>query len=426
MEQFTCDDISAVLSGFLDGALDERRQHLADVHLAKCERCRAMVNVAEELDAEVRASVGSGEESGWSDELERRILLSINDPVAEWRLERRLRISALSGWVTAIAALMMIVFLLVYENDVNNSGGAGATDVNRPASLSSSTNLRLDASATEGVDAASGNTAIANRNVVEDRGDGAVSADRQAASLEEGPIDANRFAINDGVNDARESEERSATSGAGAGANDSVTVEEDSGFTAIDLLGDYSAISSRLAVFVPDESAAAAPLSDWVDVGDEVDTGSEERDGAGIDSARLASGRITNNDDEDAGGVGDGDTGGVSSSVSEDDDWKYGTDDVLYSAAVALEALADADVNSFSDVREINQALEYDDLLDKLAESRDEMWGEDASLVDRAWAALEWVSGPVDQAQLVRVQAMIADENLAVRLEMLSDEYGTY
>jgi len=447
MEQFTCDDISAVLSGLLDGELDERRQHVADVHLAKCERCRTMVNEAEELDAEVRASVSAREEACWSDELERRILLSINDPVTEWRSQRRLRISAWSGWATAIAALIMVAFLLVFENGGSNSGGS-AEDINRLASSNTNTNANSGAHRdvqAKGVnEGASSEAVAANRSVVEDEGDDSV------VSSDEKLIDENRFALNDDANANDNSEEGSVKGDADAGASDAVTVN-DSGFTAIDLLGDYSSISSRLAVFVPDERSASAPLFE----GNEESASETDREAeSAIDSSRVASGGMVGDDEGGGGGEGvevagnaelnDGNVEGASDValrlasvdgpadegddevVSSEDDWRYGTDDVLFNAAVALHALADANVDSFSDVREINQALEYDDLLDKLAESREEMRSEDASIVDRAWAALEWVSGPVDQAQLVRVQEMIADENLVNRLETLSDEYGTY
>ena len=370
MEQFCCDDISAVLSGLLDGELDGETQHLAEVHLAHCEKCRAVVNEAEELDAQVRSAIGVGE-SAWSDESARRVMFAIEEPGDEWKIVRRLRLSAWVGWGTAIAALMTLAFVLNFQNStVNRGNGEAKLAVN------------------DGV----GGTDDVNKGL-SDEVDKGTKEDEAVGDVNNGSDLSTKVAMGDGAGQD------------GVGDGDGAV----SGGVGIDITGDFEGVSGRLVSFVPDFGPADAALANVVD---DVDGGVGDRVAMGGDNEVKQARKPMETGVKDDGVV--------------DEELGNGTDDVLYSAAVLLRALEGADDDSFEDVVEINQAIESDDLLDRLAASRQDVWDDDAEVIDQAWAALEWVSGPVDQGQLRQVQAMIANEDLAGRLERMSGEYGTY
>lgn len=135
MERFTCEDISAVLSALLDGQLDRETAHLAEIHLADCGACRAMLDEAEENDALLRASMTFDPRDRWTSELETNMLAAVlshqpsidrtpeeetenhhaDAPIAVIGPRRGSRFVAMSGWMTAAAA-MMVVGLLLMQN----------------------------------------------------------------------------------------------------------------------------------------------------------------------------------------------------------------------------------------------------------------------------------------------------------------------
>ncbi len=392
MERFTCEDISAVLSGLLDGELDSDTQHRAEVHLAQCDACRAIVDGAEALDGAVRQTVVLREQP-WSDDLERKILIEINDPIEELRTIRRLRRSAWVGWLTAVAATIVVASLLIFEWS-QQSPLQGRSDstfaTNSPNGDDDNDRVAIGVLP---------DSTIPHSNEIDDvptDDDGLAQATDSLDNVHP-PIPETQFAVSESIFD--------------------VARDYKSAFEWENVIFDRDQSSnSDFGASIPSAHIEDAPLMPaLIADADDIDNMNES-------FAELAGSPSPNS----ATILDELDNAQLAMSI-ENTDWQFGTGDVLYSSAVLLQTLEQANVNSsYADVREINSALEFDDVLEMLAASRDEMEADDAAIVDRAWAALEWVSGPIDPGQLSRIQQMITDEELASRLEVLSDKYATY
>jgi len=518
---FACDDVQAVLSGLLDGELDAESRHLAEVHLAHCEACRTMIDEAEQLDREVRSAVSARE--AWSEDFERRIHAAVNDPAREWRTMRRLRFSAWAGWVTAVAAMVLLAASISIEfqrlsagpnrdtfaadSKGDDASSSLAKNENRPAGDAARPNddeeanpfrNRISPGALPPPPSSNGETEQGDRDsagaVDGDEGEGESAADDASMMV----ADARHAGAEDEARNARPNETQGesqnpprreagapfAASAPDSGFDDAAPAREER--PAIDMMRDYERVNRTLVAFRPDRRAAdasleAAPASMDGSVDDSItrEESADERPSiepepeplvgpnrlaaqdadqparlrnrnASDHAAPAPDGAMERGDADEAppgdrrpplDGVGH-DEGARSAAIARaasiessddrrddferDKPWRSDTDDILYSTAILLRLLEGAEVNSFEEVREINQILEYDDVLDRLAASRDDVDGEDAVLVDQAWAALEWVYGPVDQDHLRRVQNMIARNQLPDQLEALSDKYATY
>lgn len=94
--------------------------------------------------------------------------------------------------------------------------------------------------------------------------------------------------------------------------------------------------------------------------------------------------------------------------------------DDLYHASVLLNVLASTDTHSFSDVQLIREAIESDRLLDRLAQAGSQLSPDEEAVVQQAWTTLEFVNGKLDQASLMRIQGIIRESGVANRMEELS------
>ena len=100
--------------------------------------------------------------------------------------------------------------------------------------------------------------------------------------------------------------------------------------------------------------------------------------------------------------------------------------DTLYSASTLMEMLAQADLNTFSDVERIRRIAEYDNLLDRLAEARGHV-----SLVERPMVIaaesvlLRIVNGPLDISDLRTLNETVSRLDLAAELENISGVYAS-
>ena len=94
----------------------------------------------------------------------------------------------------------------------------------------------------------------------------------------------------------------------------------------------------------------------------------------------------------------------------------------LYATSNLLAMLAHADVNSFADVERIRAIAEYDDLLARLAESRDRLNVEDRPAVLAAESVLlRVVNGPLSTDDLLSLHNTVASLELADQIEAISE-----
>lgn len=94
----------------------------------------------------------------------------------------------------------------------------------------------------------------------------------------------------------------------------------------------------------------------------------------------------------------------------------------LYAASNLLAMLAHADMNSFADVERIRAIAEYDDLLARLAESRDRLNVQDRPAVLAAESVLlRVVNGPLSTDDLRSLHNTVASLELADQIEAISE-----
>jgi hypothetical protein len=108
-----CTDIKALLSGLIDGALDDAARHEAERHLAHCPACSAMLSEAETLDALLAAEAGARLSAGALPEgfagavLARTVYAAPPRASARW--------TGWAGWLAAAAALALALTLWVMD-----------------------------------------------------------------------------------------------------------------------------------------------------------------------------------------------------------------------------------------------------------------------------------------------------------------------
>ncbi len=118
--KLTCSDVEALISGIIDGELDQGTRHAAEVHLQHCPSCRAKVNEAEALDELV---VSAGERMG-PDVLPERIRLNVMGAIdRERNRSLRLPMATWSGWAMA-AVLALLITVGSLTGWVGGGGGA--------------------------------------------------------------------------------------------------------------------------------------------------------------------------------------------------------------------------------------------------------------------------------------------------------------
>jgi hypothetical protein len=99
--------------------------------------------------------------------------------------------------------------------------------------------------------------------------------------------------------------------------------------------------------------------------------------------------------------------------------------DTLYAASNLLAMLQHADHESFADVDRIRQIAEYDELLDRLAESRDRLTASDRAAVMAAEGVLlRVVNGPVSLDDLRALSGTVASMNLPAQVESISARWS--
>lgn len=121
MRSLDCTDIKALLSGLVDGELDETTRYDAERHLATCRPCRELIDEAESLDELVQANVASlvdprGLPPGFEGAVLGRTLYEQTAPsyLRQW--------TTWTGWVAAAAAIALAVTLWLQDG-----GGSAPT-----------------------------------------------------------------------------------------------------------------------------------------------------------------------------------------------------------------------------------------------------------------------------------------------------------
>ena len=98
--------------------------------------------------------------------------------------------------------------------------------------------------------------------------------------------------------------------------------------------------------------------------------------------------------------------------------------DAWYAASNLLDMLSRADLRSFADVERIRQIAEYDDLLDRLADSRSRLnWNDRPAVLAAESVLIRVVRGPLSLEDLRMVHDTVQQLNLADRIEDLSSRW---
>ena len=407
MEHFTCEDISAVLSGLLDGELEADVRHRAEVHLAQCDSCRALVSEAEDMDRDLHQAIASRE--AWSTDFEKRVWNEIRDP-DEGRLQiRRYRIAAWTGWLSAAAATIIagVVFFGPSQNVIQPAG-----DQNDRIALNGNGEDRESDRISPVVIGSNG-----DRNDPSDEGSLAPDVADDGPMIEQ---------------DDLESESRYAASDSTVYTNGPIWIGPPADFEYA-ALANPDALDSEMAMarndepVLEDETEAvrnAFVAQNAADVESDDESPSDDQFNPiprSVPHPDLVAMNLDDNTMTD-------DSDRVQDSTDQKEiegDWQFDTDDVLYQTSVLIDLLERADEDSFADLYQINQIIEYDGVLERLARIRGEVDGDTAMLVERAWAALEWVNGPVDQEQLRTIKRLIAEDQMPQRLETMSNRYAS-
>jgi hypothetical protein len=108
-----CTDIRALLSGLIDGEIDEATRHAAERHLADCSACRALVSETESLDALLAAEGAALAATGTLPEGFQGAVLA-RTVYAQARRSRR-QWTSWTGWFAAAATLALAVTLWVMD-----------------------------------------------------------------------------------------------------------------------------------------------------------------------------------------------------------------------------------------------------------------------------------------------------------------------
>lgn len=95
--------------------------------------------------------------------------------------------------------------------------------------------------------------------------------------------------------------------------------------------------------------------------------------------------------------------------------------DTLYAAAMVLDMLNDADGSTFADVERVRRIAEYDNLLDRLAATRQRLPEKDRAVVLAAEGILtRAVMGPMSQDDLLQMRDAVARLDLAREMNQMS------
>lgn len=382
MEQFECPDLGALLSGLLDGQVDEETRHQAERHLAGCAACRTHLSRAEELDFLARATLAP------ADDLLASSLTRMQDAV--WtrigsaqapaiRIEaRRLRLSAWTGWGAALAATVTLAFFLsrpqpssLAPSNLQAAGSLESSEPEQPDSGADRIALNGSGSKPSGdtLDNPAAHTQTQNQQrlpqarqvsagalppgFLPSRAIGrppfvVVQVNRpqmQPSQQRPMPIDLSRFAATD----------------------QSVRIPQ--------WFPVYRDTSAALTA----ESAASDLLAAHaLSAGDHLDT-----------RPLLA---------------------------------PPGADDVIYQATVILRIVRAPDSTLETDLPQIQAAIALDDLPERIASMRDQLASpEDRRIVSELWSLLEWVSATRDDADLSAIRQRLLDSGLVHRAQDLSD-----
>ncbi len=373
MEQFECQDLGALLSGLLDGQVDEETRHQAERHLSGCARCRTHLSRAEELDFLTRATLAP------TDDLLASSLTRMQDAV--WtrigsaqapaiRTEaRRLRLSAWTGWGAALAATVTLAFFVSRPQPssldpsrlqasespktadplatdpgadliaLNDSGSKPSGDtLDNPGSRPSPQNQQGMPKARQ-VSAGALPPGFLPSRAIGRPPFVVVQLNRAPAQQRPMPIDLGRFAAMD--QPAR--------------------------------IPQWFPVYRDTSTSVTADSRAQAPLA-----GDHLDT-----------RPLLA---------------------------------PAGADDVIYQATVILRIVRAPDSTLETDLPQIQAAIALDDLPERIASMRDQLANpEDRRIVSELWSLLEWVSATRDDADLSAIRQRLLDSSLVHRAQDLSD-----
>ncbi len=417
------------MSGLVDGELDNQTMHRAEVHLTECSDCRKQLEDAEEMDAMLRLAIGEGE--NWSSDIESRIYTAIGHPVHLHQTSKRLRIAAWAGWITAAAACIPLTLSLtgnpsnntnnLADNNASNSTTAFATQSGSDLATTIDTVVQPVMNASPSTSQQNPQYATRSPNLLQ-----AGNLNRQTSNqTRQTPGVILWFRIHP----KRNNDDQSHNAGVGQftlnmipkqpngrylqetqpgvyPATNGAADHFNHGLRSENPLGQY--FDANNAVFTPAEitDSVSEHLTHSANR-DQIATSHQQNHAAHIKNATIVPVTITDT---------------VVTSHHVEQSWEAQQDlDALHHAAILLRVLRDADGQTFTEVHLITEVLQADDVLERLSDLRNTLDPKQATLVDQAWAALEWVNGPINQNDLQYVQQLIERESLSTRMEELSN-----
>lgn len=302
MTELDCKDIKALLSGYIDGELDQPTRHQADRHLAGCASCRGLVEETERLNTLIaldaqRMMWPAGLPAGFEEKVLGQTIYAEAYQFAGHRWTSWL------GWVAAAACLLLAASIWFL-----NLGSASVRD----------------------------HVATGNR-----------------------PAPQPRILVHDPVGD--EPVKRSWTYDGGLSIESLMSARPSTEQQHVQLIATHETPAIMQAPYTRPVEPAPEPI-----------------------------------DEEDA--------------------------QTLYAASNLLAMLAQADLETFADVERIREIAEYDDLLARLAESRDRLSPQDRPAVLAAEAVLvRVVNGPLSTDDLRSLHNTVASLDLADQIEAISE-----
>jgi len=132
MTELDCKDVKALLSGLIDGELDDSTRHLAERHLVDCKPCRDLVNETEKLNALLalegqRQALPAGLPARFEDAVLRQTVYAEAYQFAGRRWTSWL------GWVAAAACLGLAASMWFLNPQVVRSGEMNMAAQNQPS-----------------------------------------------------------------------------------------------------------------------------------------------------------------------------------------------------------------------------------------------------------------------------------------------------
>jgi len=382
-----CADVKTLMSGLLDDTLEPQVRHDAERHIAECDPCRALVNEAERIDLLL-----ARESSGWSDdslstEFEANVLARtvLADPQrnshTRWRRPFR--------WLASAAAMMLIAggAITIWSQSKGNwpwfeNNNEFATDTSRstfdtPSHAVTTTNYR---------------TALGRRSWTFDPNE--TPAREQNTTI----------ARNEKTT-AREDDHESPAQ----------NIQDNTVDPSTTLAKTIRSAQRHLAIIEPGkpepESSKRQERNDESAANTHSDT---TTDHPNVTHASHANGsRAPENQVSQANG-----SHRVPASMRREHA------EAIDSASWLIERLSEARTDTFVDVERVRETVEFDNVLDRLAEARKHVAPADRpALLAVESILLRIVNGPVSLTDVREIRATVNEHDLADQLQAISQRW---